>query len=69
MTKLSEIEGFLLDREQLAREIAPKKAEAEASKDELMEGLVKLEEVMMSQGRRERVTRIRSCKGIIKTLK
>lgn len=31
-----------MDKEQLAREIAPKKAEAEASKDELMEGLVKL---------------------------
>ena len=69
LEKLSKLEGFLIDRKAILKELEPKKKEAEKSKDELMMGLYFLEEVMAVVRKRSKATQVRSIKGLVKLRK
>jgi hypothetical protein len=61
---LSQEEGFLIDRTAIDQELQPQRVEAENSKDELMEGLFRLQQVMTVQRKREKAPHLRSLKGV-----
>jgi hypothetical protein len=62
---LAKDEGFLVDRAAIEQELLPLRVEAENSKDELMEGLFQLQQVMTLQRKREKAPQVRSLKGVV----